>query len=381
MANEQQVRVLKAEGGEAWNKRRYLDLEARGRYRKVDLSGADLRGVDLSKANLAEADLSGAKLLGANLRTTDLTGADLRGANLHAANLSMADLRNSDLRGANLSDGNLRRTNLEEACLAGVDLSATLLGETMLDGADLSTSKMVYTTFANVDLSYAKGLERVNHLGPSSVGIDTIFRSKGRIPEGFLRGVGVPEEFITYMKSLVTNPIEFYSCFISYSMKNHEFADRLYSDLQNKNVRCWFAPHDVQGGKKLHQQIDEAIRLHEKVLLILSTESMNSEWVKTEIAKARQRELSEKKRVLFPVRLVSFEAIRDWECFDADTGKDSAREIRDYFIPDFSQWKEHEKYKKAFERLLTDLKIGERVAATAFPIRSGIQARPRNRLR
>ena len=175
-----------------------------------------------------------------------------------------------------------------------------------------------------------------------------------------MRGAGVPEKFIMYVKSLVANPIEFYSCLISYSTKDQEFAERLHGDLQNKNVRCWFAPHDVQGGRKLHEQIDEAIRVHEKVLLILSAESMNSEWVKTEIAKARKRELREKKQVLFPVRLVPFEAIRDWECFDADAGKDSSREIREYFIPDFSEWKEHDKYKKVFERLLGDLKAGER---------------------
>ena len=44
-----------------------------------------------------------------------------------------------------------------------------------------------------------------------------------------------------------------------------------------------------------------------------------------------------------------------------------AREIREYFIPDFSEWKEHDKYKKApfdfaqgkFERLLGDLKAGK----------------------
>jgi hypothetical protein len=63
---------------------------------------------------------------------------------------------------------------------------------------------------------------------------------------------------------------------------------------------------------------------------------MASEWVKTEIAKARQREVREHRQVLFPVRRVSFEAIRDWDCCDADTGQDSAREIREYFIPDFS---------------------------------------------
>lgn len=60
--------------------------------------------------------------------------------------------------------------------------------------------------------------------------------------------------------------------------------------------------------------------------------------------------------MLFPVRLVDFETLRKWECFDADTGKDSAREVREYFVPDFSDWKNHNHYQKAFERLLRDLK-------------------------
>jgi hypothetical protein len=59
---------------------------------------------------------------------------------------------------------------------------------------------------------------------------------------------------------------------------------------------------------------------------------------------------------LFPVRLVDFETLKNWECFDADTGKDSAREIREFFIPDFSEWKNHDAYQKAFQRLLKDLK-------------------------
>ena len=59
-----------------------------------------------------------------------------------------------------------------------------------------------------------------------------------------------------------------------------------------------------------------------------------------------------------PIRLVSFDAIRTWEYFDADTGKDSAREIREFFIPDFSDWKNREAYRVAFQRLLRDLKAG-----------------------
>lgn len=82
---------------------------------------------------------------------------------------------------------------------------------------------------------------------------------------------------------------------------------------------------------------------------------MNSEWVKTEISNARKRERRDNKRVLFPIRLVPFETLRDWECFDADAGKDSAREIREYFIPDFSDWKNHDAYWEAFQRLISDL--------------------------
>ena len=51
------------------------------------------------------------------------------------------------------------------------------------------------------------------HYGPSTIGIDTIYKSKGNIPEVFLRGRGVPEDFIVYMRSLVGRAIDFYSCF------------------------------------------------------------------------------------------------------------------------------------------------------------------------
>jgi TIR domain len=168
--------------------------------------------------------------------------------------------------------------------------------------------------------------------------------------------VGIPDDFIVYAKSPAARSSEFHSCFISYSTKDQDFADRLYEDLQANGIRCWYAPHDVQAGRKLHEQIDDAIRVHEKLLLILSPHSMSSEWVKTEIAKATKRESREHVRMLFPISLAPFDAICDWECFDADTGRDSAREIREFFIPDFSKWTEHDSYQQAFDRLLRDLK-------------------------
>jgi hypothetical protein len=172
----------------------------------------------------------------------------------------------------------------------------------------------------------------------------------------FLRGCGFPDTLIDYIPSLVGSAIQLYSCFISYSTRDQDFANRLHADLQDKGVRCWFAPHKIQGGKKIHEQIDEAIRLYDKLLLILSPDSMSSEWVRTEIANARAREIREKRQMLFPISLVPFDAIRDWKCFDADTGKDSAREIREYYVPDFTNWKaDHDAYKRELEKVVTAL--------------------------
>jgi hypothetical protein len=254
----------------------------------------------------------------------------------------------------------LRRTDLRQMDLRGVDFTVTDLRWANLSGAhladaDLNGARLRETLFVDTDLSHTKGLDSCVHSGPSVIDHRTLLRSRG-LPLAFLRGCGLPDRLIEYLPSLAGEAFEFYSCFISYSTVDQDFAAQLHAGLQSRGVRCWFAPHDIQGGRKLEDQIDDAIKIYDKLLLILSTGSMSSEWVATEISKARKRERKESRRMLFPISLVPFPAIRDWECFDADTGKDSAREIREYFVPDFSNWKDHDSYRKAFERLVQDLK-------------------------
>jgi TIR domain/Pentapeptide repeats (8 copies) len=319
-----------------------------------DLSGADLNGAALALVNFTRADLSGTNLSGANLYGADLSGADLTTADLGGADLG----GNAELSGANLSGADLSGADLSAADLSGAVLLQTNLSGAYLSGVNLSEAVLSETVFGDTNLKDVLGLDACMHFGPSILDHRTLAKS-GTLPLSFLRGCGFSDEYIDYLPSLFNQAIQFYSCFISYSTKDQAFADRLYADLQNKGVRCWFAPHDMQGGKKLHEQIDEAIRVYDRLLLILSEASMNSEWVKTEIANARQKELGKGERVLFPISLVPFETIRRWKTFDADTGKDSNREIREYFIPDFTDWKNHDNYQHAFERLLKDLKAGE----------------------
>jgi hypothetical protein len=82
---------------------------------------------------------------------------------------------------------------------------------------------------------------------------------------------------------------------------------------------------------------------------------MKSESVRTEIAYARKKELKEARQVLFPLTLVPFSRLQAWKCFDADTGKDSAREIREYFVPDFSNRRDVDSYEQALG-LVQDLR-------------------------
>ena len=71
--------------------------------------------------------------------------------------------------------------------------------------------------------------------------------------------------------------------------------------------------------------------------------------------------------MLFPIRLAPFDRIKSWKLFDADTGIDSARQIREYFVPDFSNWKDHDSYSAALERLVRDLKAGPESRGAAMP--------------
>jgi serine/threonine protein kinase len=151
-------------------------------------------------------------------------------------------------------------------------------------------------------------------------------------------------------------PIQFYSCFISYSNKDEEFAKRLYSRLRDAGLRVWFAPENAKGGQKLFEQVDRAIQMHDRLLLVLSENSLHSNWVEQEIRRAREFERKGGPRKLFPIRLTDYETLQEWVCMDTKAVEDLAEEVRSYYIPDFSNWKSYDDFEKAFERLLDDLK-------------------------
>ncbi len=368
MANSKYLQIL-AYGVDEWNnwRRKIRDSGPFGKI-KIDFSetdfsrfrlrNVDFRGVNLFKSNLSCRDLSRANFDGANLEKANLEHVILNGARVNFTNLYKANIKNSTVFGTHFS-----WCRLDEAKLINANLGASSFSYSSLKRTYLQYATINGTGFYNVDLRRVIGIEQIKHHGPSEISISTLVKSNGKIPESFLRMVGVPNSVIENIPSLIAaiKPFEYYTCFISHSDKDHPFAERLYADLQTDGIRCWFDMHDMKGGEKTLEQIDQAIRNYDKVLLILSDHSMQSKWVKTEIDEAIRKEQQSNYRVLFPISIVDFKKIKEWRYFDSDTGRDFAKEVREYFVPDFSDWKNHDIYKKQFNKLLSDLKIDNKI--------------------
>ena len=189
------------------------------------------------------------------------------------------------------------------------------------------------------------------------VDVRTLERS-GVLPNEFYIGSGVPTSY--YETGEVTEPegrTEYYSCFISHATQDKEFAEKLATDLKARGVLCWIDSENMKGGKFQVENISEAIKTYDKLLLIVSDTSITRPWVQTEIKKAHKRGQEEGKSILFPIRLCQdFDKIKNWELFDADFGEDLAAVVRSYHVPDFSNWKDPVVYVRALDKLVDDLK-------------------------
>jgi uncharacterized protein YjbI with pentapeptide repeats len=332
MADQQHLNLLK-KNVRTWNQWQKQHSNTHPDLRNADLSSAQLSFAQLQRADLHRAKLCNTLLCNANLRYVDLSGADLI-----YANLNHADLSHADLTGANLSYAKLQHTNLNGATFR----------ETLLTNANLSYTLLRDTTFANVDLSTVIGLDTVYHLSSSTIGLDTVSRSKKNIPEAFLRGAKVHENLLTSIREQGKTSFDYFTTFISYASEDLVFAQNLRDALQREGVWCWFAPYSLRAGDYFKARLDNAIRQCDKLLVILSRHSLASEWVKYEVELARQKERKRNTTVIVPICLDTAVLNKlGWATFIRDN-----RHIRS-----FENWKQLSSYQEASKLLLRDLQM------------------------
>ena len=343
MVTEEQFKIL-MQGFQAWNEWRQENPnikiafnEVEEEFFRADFNGKNLSDIDFINSYLNESDLSKADLSRANF-----SGSDLSGTNLYLTKLSGANLGGTKLTGANFN-----KTNLKE-----VDLSGAILGN---------------TTFSQIDLSKTYGLEKIVHISPSNISTSTIQLSKGEIPEVFLRGCGLSDweiESAKLSKPSLSNQeinniiykifdlrasqsIQVSPLFISYSHADTPFIEKLETYLLQKGIRFWRDIHNATAGR-LETQIDRAMRQNPTVLLVLSENSTTSDWVEYEASLARQIEKEIGKDVLCPISLDD-----SWK-----TAKWSARlmkQIKEYNILDYSNWKDDKAFTQVFNKMISGL--------------------------
>lgn len=191
MANPEHLAKLK-EGVEAWNRFRLKGAEG-GSIREMSVVSREDSEHRNLMLPLPDSEITESGESGYLVCSVDLTDADLQGRDLRKVDLGWADLRRANLSDADLSEANLIAADLTEATLRGASLEEANLSDARLRATDFGKALIRYTIFGQNDLSTVRGLENVVHLGPSTIGIDTLALSKGNIPEKFLRGCGVPE--------------------------------------------------------------------------------------------------------------------------------------------------------------------------------------------
>jgi hypothetical protein len=363
MANKEQLAILR-NGVKFWNKWRAehpkvkIDLSSakldKRKLSYINLSGANLVEADLSSTDLIEADFSGADLsiawcISTNFLAADFTKADLFGAQLMAADFSLVFLQDT-----NLEDANLWYAKFATAYLEGAEFKGSYFGETVL---------------SNVDLSKARGLAKARHRSPSTIGIDTIRSSQGKIPKTFLRGCGLSDWEIEFAKVYdpklsdqemdkilrrmsdlkAAQEQQVSPLFVSYSHADGFFVDKLGRGLAERGIRYWRDIHDLKSGR-IEKQIEQAMRHNSTVLLIISKNSLKSDWVEHEVRTARLLEKELGHDVLCPVRLDDSWKSSRWP-------KRLMEQIMEYNILDFSEWRDDVKFESMFRKLIDGLQL------------------------
>ena len=240
------------------------------------------------------------------------------------------------------------RPRFREADLSGADLS----------GADLREAQLYETVFGNTNLNGVRGLDSCHYFGRSVIDHRTFVRS-GPLPLVFLRGCGLPDTLIEYLPSVLNEPIQFYSCFISYSHADKSFARRLHDTLQGRGIRCWLDEKQLLPGHNIYDEVDRGIRLWDKVLLCCSEHSLTSWWVDDEIGKAfakeqaLMKERKEKVLALIPLDLDGYLLSGKWA-----SGK--ASQVCERLAADFKDWqRDHAKFEVQLESVIRGLRADD----------------------
>ncbi len=145
-------------------------------------------------------------------------------------------------------------------------------------------------------------------------------------------------------------------CFISYNSADRTFAESLARKLRALGIEPWIAPGDMKTGDEIEPAVRKAIQMSDAYVIVLSSRSMNSRWVRHELGIAWKWHKRSKRVQIAPIALCPISDITRWQCFHADDGIDLAQWIRQRHVGDFSHWKTKSRFEDAAAELAAAIK-------------------------
>jgi len=115
-----------------------------------------------------------------------------------------------------------------------------------------------------------------------------------------------------------TKPVQF---FLSYSHKDEGLATSLVSDLRAEGFSVWRDLERIRVGESIRQRVEAGIEESTFLLVLLSPNSVDSDWVRDEIDMALSVEKELGRTFLLPITVGSFDVPRllkgrRWVSFD-----------------------------------------------------------------
>lgn len=197
-----------------------------------------------------------------------------------------------------------------------------------------SCCEIVKCAFSNCKL-YDYTIDQSNNKkgsGTNNIDISTLVRSdtlsKETLENVFTIGVRIQSNLKDSMRKKI-----FSSVFISYSLEDSWFANKINSYLKSKGVTTFLWEKDAVGGTALKSLMKSNIEANDRLLFIASKSSLKSEACHFELTEGRSKQDRLWKTILFPIHIDSF-------LFDIEFDQIRPRQKRDEYWENIHELRE-----------------------------------------
>ncbi|WP_422929297.1 TIR domain-containing protein [Singulisphaera sp. PoT] len=121
----------------------------------------------------------------------------------------------------------------------------------------------------------------------------------------------------------------------------------MYAD----GFRVWYDVIEHESARVFTERIEEALRMHSRLLIVVSEASRKAEWLRTEFGRAFLKGKNGTIAIAHAISLLSPDDLLEWKCYVASCSRDLAEVQRRSGIPDFSRWEDPDSFERAYGQL------------------------------